>query len=273
MLGFFFRHYDPWVDRYVIYDDGSTDGSLDILRAHPKVEVRTFDRTDPESFIISHAAMQNEAWKESRKQAEWVVVTAIDEHLWVPGQEMRSYLAAQRRRSATFIPALGYDMIADTIPNDEGLLIDRINRGQPSTLFSKLSIFNPNALKETNFGMGRHSAQPAGWLNLPERNELMLWHFKRLGVDRTAAREQAQGARLGSKDVSNRWGNQYLWSPEKFRDEWDKFDQAAVDLDRQNLRSARPADEDLWWNPYAAKIRGMPVWRQILRKLRILSIR
>ena len=29
MLAFFFRHYDPWVDRYVIYDDGSTDGSLE----------------------------------------------------------------------------------------------------------------------------------------------------------------------------------------------------------------------------------------------------
>ena len=26
MLGFFFRHYDSWVDRYVIYDDGSTEG-------------------------------------------------------------------------------------------------------------------------------------------------------------------------------------------------------------------------------------------------------
>ena len=40
MLGFFFRHYDPLVQRYVVFDDGSTDGSLDFLRAHPKVEVR-----------------------------------------------------------------------------------------------------------------------------------------------------------------------------------------------------------------------------------------
>ncbi len=39
MLGFFFRHYDSWVDRYVVYDDGSIDGSLTILAGHPKVEL------------------------------------------------------------------------------------------------------------------------------------------------------------------------------------------------------------------------------------------
>ena len=37
ILPFFFRHYDGLVERYVIYDDGSTDGTLALLRAHPKV--------------------------------------------------------------------------------------------------------------------------------------------------------------------------------------------------------------------------------------------
>src|SRR5690242_2946962 len=35
MLPYFFRHYDSFVDRYIIFDDGSTDRSLDILRRHP----------------------------------------------------------------------------------------------------------------------------------------------------------------------------------------------------------------------------------------------
>src|SRR6516225_4910569 len=83
MLGFFFRHYDPWVDQYVVYDDGSTDGSREILQAHPKVELRNFTRVKLNSFALSHKAMQDEAWKESRGRADWVVVTAIDEHLHV----------------------------------------------------------------------------------------------------------------------------------------------------------------------------------------------
>ena len=81
MLGFFFRHYDSWVDRYFVYDDGSTDGSLDLLARHPRVEVRRFEHTDPDSFVLSHQAFHNTVWKESRGQADWVVITALDEHL------------------------------------------------------------------------------------------------------------------------------------------------------------------------------------------------
>ena len=119
MLGFFFRHYDPWVDRYVIYDDGSTDGSLDILRAHPRVEVRQFERTDAESFVLSHTRMQQHAWRESRGQADWVVITAIDEYLWVRGRDMQSYLAELASDGVTCVPALGFDMNSETFPRDQ----------------------------------------------------------------------------------------------------------------------------------------------------------
>ena len=95
MLGCFFRHYDPWVDRYVVYDDGSTDGSVDILNAHPRVELRRFDRVEADSFVLSLKRIQDEAWKESRNQADWVVITAIDEHLWVQNRTMKDYLVAQ----------------------------------------------------------------------------------------------------------------------------------------------------------------------------------
>jgi glycosyltransferase involved in cell wall biosynthesis len=44
MLPFFFRHYDSFVDRYVIFDDGSTDQTLSILSNHPRVDVRRFQR-------------------------------------------------------------------------------------------------------------------------------------------------------------------------------------------------------------------------------------
>jgi len=40
MMTFFLRHYENFIDRFVIFDDGSTDGTLEILRAHPKLELR-----------------------------------------------------------------------------------------------------------------------------------------------------------------------------------------------------------------------------------------
>src|SRR5690348_14183784 len=85
MLGFFFRHYDRFVQRYVVFDDGSTDRSLEILRAHPRVEVRsTAPDGDRESWVVSGMELLQSCWKESRRRADWVICTDIDEHLHHP---------------------------------------------------------------------------------------------------------------------------------------------------------------------------------------------
>ncbi|ACL61778.1 glycosyltransferase family 2 protein [Methylobacterium nodulans] len=251
MLGFFFRHYDPWVDRYVVYDDGSADGSREILRAHPKVELRDFVRSDAESFVLSHRAMQNEAWKESRGTADWIVVTAIDEHLHVPGRAMAEYLAEQADCGVTLVPALGFDLTHPEMPDDAGLLTERVTRGRPRAAFNKLSLFKPEALRETGFGPGRHAAEPQGDLLLPARDVVVLWHYKHLGFERNATREAAQAARLGRADVAQGLGQHYLWGRERLRAFWDKMERESVDLGRvvPDTACIRP----LWWEE-----RGLP---------------
>jgi len=257
MLGFFFRHYDPWVDRYVIYDDGSTDGSVEILRAHPRVELRSFVRSKAQSFVLSHTAMQDEAWKESRGCADWVVVTAIDEHLLVRGQTMAAYLSEQRKCGATIIPALGFDMNHPVMPPNHGLLSEVVTRGRPRIAFNKLSIFNPDAVTETGFSAGRHAAEPAGDLKLPACDELMLWHYKHLDFDRYQAREIAQARRLGETDVANGLGQHYLWSLERRRAFWDEMRRTATDLAVPDFDPARACAGPPWWHdrPQIARLK------------------
>jgi glycosyltransferase involved in cell wall biosynthesis len=247
MLGFFFRHYDPWVDRYVIYDDGSADGSREILLANPKVELREFTRTEANSFVLSHTAMQEDAWKESRGLADWVVVTAIDEHLHVGSRPMENYLAEQADRGVTLIPALGFDMNHPTIPQDRGLLTQIVTRGRPRAVFNKLSIFKPEAVRETGFAPGRHAAEPIGDLKLPARDELMLWHYKHLGFERNAAREAAQALRLGIVDLASGFGQHYLWTKEKRRAFWDEMEREATDLAAAGFVADQAYVGPLWW--------------------------
>lgn len=254
MLGFFFRHYDPWVDRYVIYDDGSTDGSLDILRTHPRVELRRFERTEAESFVLSHRTLQNEAWKESRGRADWIVITAIDEHLHVPGQAMAAYLAEEADRGVTLIPALGFDLNHEDMPDDRGLLTERVTRGRPRIAFNKLSLFKPEALRETGFGPGRHGATPEGDLCLPARDTLVLWHYKHLGFARNADREAAQAERLGTTDRAEGLGQHYLWGRERLRGFWDEMERESVDLTQvvPDEVCIRP----LWWEEQGLRRAG-----------------
>ncbi|TXN22706.1 glycosyltransferase [Methylobacterium sp. WL9] len=247
MLGFFFRHYDAFVDRYVVYDDGSTDGSREILTAHPKVELRDFDRIDAASFVLSHKAIQDEAWKESRSRADWVVVTAIDEHLHVRGRAMAEYLAEQKRRGVTLVPALGFDMNHPVMPEDHGLLTERVTRGRPRIAFNKLSLFDPDAVRESGFGPGRHAAEPVGDLRLPARDAMMLWHYKHLGFERNAEREAAQALRLGTTDVAQGYGQHYLWGRGRLRTFWDEMERESSDLARDGFAPDRACVGPLWW--------------------------
>ena len=247
MLGFFFRHYDAWVDRYVIYDNGSTDGSLELLGWHPKVEVRRFERAHPDSFVLSHQALHNEAWKESRANADWVIVTALDEHLHVGGRTVLDYLVECKELGITAVPALGYQMLSERYPAPGDWLCATCMWGAPWSAMDKLSIFNPDAIVETGFTVGRHSADVRGNVRLPDRDELMLLHYKYLDFDRTLHRHRALGRAIGDHDISQGWGFHYGWSAERLREDWERFMTQAIDVAAPGFQPSRAHESAPWW--------------------------
>jgi hypothetical protein len=249
MLGFFFRHYGQWVDRYIVYDDGSTDGSLDVLERHPGVEVRRFQRAFKDSFVLSHQALHDQAWKESRGKADWVIVTALDEHLHVKGRSMPDYLADCARQGVTLVPALGYQMISDEYPDPGEWLCTSRTWGAPGSVMSKLSIFNPDALVETGFAAGRHHADPQGDLRLPARDELMLLHYKFLNFDRTLRRHRELSHGMLDVDVARGFGFHYHWSAERLQEEWARLRANAIDTGHPGFRPWRTHEPPRWWRP------------------------
>jgi len=236
ILGFFFRHYDPWIDRYVIYDNGSEDGTLALLHSHPRVEVRQFEWTNPKSFSLSHRQMQDSVWKESRGDSDWVVITAIDEHLHVPGMSMRDYLEDCRRRNVTLIPAMGYQMVSEEFPSAGERLCETRTFGAPDSDFNKLSIFNPDSISETRFWRGRHRASPVGWLRLPRRDRLLLLHYKHLGFERTFKRYQQLQAGLRTGDLAQKSDWRYFWSHERFLQYWNRLASDALDVSTSGMK-------------------------------------
>ena len=244
MLPHFFRHYDAFVDRYIIFDDGSDDGSRDVLAGHPKVELRDFSWSDPTSFVLSEKEFSNECWKESRGKADWVIVTDLDEHLY--HSAFVDYLDRCLAAGVTAIPALGFQMVSDEVPTDDARLVDAVPTGAPFDEMMKLSVFCPDAVTETNFTPGRHKAQLAGDIHFPDHDEVLLLHFKYLGVARTLARQRALLARLGQVDLENRWGHQYGWPPGEVERDWQAFTAHSIDV-RQQATDAYPFNR--WWRP------------------------
>jgi len=156
----------------VIYDDGSTDGTLEMLHAHPRVVVKKFERTCSSSFVESSRRLHDDMWKASRGQAHWVVVAAVDEHFHVPGVSMHDYLDHCSGQGVTLVPGLGYQMISDDFPASGEHLCQTRTWGAPCDPWNKLGIFDPHAIEETNYDVGRHCARPAGKVQPPAHDEL-----------------------------------------------------------------------------------------------------
>jgi glycosyltransferase involved in cell wall biosynthesis len=250
VLGFFFRHYEKLVDRFVLFDDGSTDGTVEYARSMPNVEVRRFTRSHPDSFLLSQRALQSQCWKESRGVADWVIVTAIDEH--IHHRNLKRYLASNKRRGVSYIPALGFDMVSDDFPEPSEHLARTRTFGFPSKEMSKLRVFDPDAIAEVDFAVGGHVAKIEGRRMLPDRDELLLLHYKHIGAAYVKDRHRALGARLKSIDVRNSWGSHYFFSESEYETVLDRLHAGAIDVSSRAYRPWRDHKAPRWWRPAPA---------------------
>ena len=262
LLPFFFRHYDPFVERYVFYDDNSSDATREMLGRHPRVEIRRFERTDPNSFILSTQELQNKMWKESRGACDWVIITVVDEHLYHP--DFAGYLAHAKRKGITVIPGLGYEMLSAEFPPPDMHLATGVRRGVAWHKKSKLSVFDPDAIQETNFTAGRHKAQPTGRVRYPARDELLNLHFKWLGCDYVQSRSDLLRKGLGSVDRNQNWGHQYDFSDAENRKRLQDMLAASIDVRALGDRHHETHDGKRWWRTHKGQSWGK--WRYRLVK-------
>jgi glycosyltransferase involved in cell wall biosynthesis len=252
MLGFFFRHYDPVVDRYFVLDDGSRDATLALLHAHPRVTILDMKRAVSDSFNLSLQAFYNQAWKASRGSADWVILADVDEHLH--HRDLRAYLAECRSEGATLIPALGYQMISLDFPCAQEHLSETRTRGAPDNAYSKVCVLNPNMIAETNFRPGSHAAAPKGKVKYPDRDECLLLHYKFLGIDYIQRRNRQLASFVGRGDAERGFGGRYSAEAHVFQNQITTLDRKAIDIaDPQGL-PIKNYPHPRWWRKHQPEI-------------------
>lgn len=188
----FLQHYESCVDRFFVYDNGSTDGTLELLAGHPRVDIRHFETEGlyDEDAIVS---IKNAAWKTSCGQADFVIVCDMDEFLFHP--DMPALLSVMMQRKYTLLKPRGYQMVSESLPAFTGTrrLCEICPMGVADFHnYSKQVLFDPNQV-DIRYRPGAHRANPQGRIRLFESSRAKLLHYK--NVDRAEVLRKTQDYR------------------------------------------------------------------------------
>lgn len=178
MAPYFIRHYSSFADKIIVYDGGSTDGTLDCWKTSPKVEVRTeigLEILDDQRFMD----LALTCYKEARGQADWVMFVDADEFVWHPS--MTEYLEREKQDGSRILRSFGYNMCGSEIPMDDPRQIYEIlNLGIESPVYCKPVVFDPQL--DIQWHHGKHDVNPdrPDLICMMVISELKLLHYRYL---------------------------------------------------------------------------------------------
>jgi glycosyltransferase involved in cell wall biosynthesis len=236
LVPWFLRHYEQFADRIIVYDDKSTDGTRELLRAHPKVQLEDWqgDNGIDETQRLEWAYRCISAMK---NQCHWLMVVDFDEFIFGPGTtaytDIRPILAGEARQGVDAIQTSGFNMM---YPESKDAGIPDISKHEPTVqlyqlipngvrapVYAKTCIITPEA--PVHWNMGRHRLSPECGAKFSEQARLKLLHFRYLSPGYTAQRNARNWdrccAKTGDKSAAwtcdirrNSWGQEgtALWT-------------------------------------------------------------
>ncbi len=176
ILPYFLRHYETFADRIFVWDDGSDDGTREMLEAHPKVKILplSLGRVDDVYFV---ECLWPQYRKISRGYADWVLCVDADEFIYYPNiVEKLKELGVNGIKK---IRCCGFTMYHPTFPTTDGQIYDEVKTGVKDLWSTKTVVFNPDV--KMSWGEGRHKCSPTRYVETSYTTGINLLHFRYLG--------------------------------------------------------------------------------------------
>lgn len=207
-------HYKKFCDKIFIWDNFSDDKTREIAESLG-CEVKLFgvvgSLDDGE-----YKALKNGCWKGS--PADWVIIVDDDEILY--SEDIKFILRQASTRGETIFKPQGISIHSELMPKEDWL---EIRTGRKDNNYSKLCVFNPEAIREIGYEYGCHTHMkdfPKGRLIFSEM-PLYLLHYRSVGgVERLIKRHAEYRPRFSP--VNKRWNLaiQYMESDDIRRKNW-----------------------------------------------------
>ena len=207
IMPYFMKHYTKF-SKVILMEGHSTDKTVEIATDWG-AEIRN---VDSENTINDQLWLdiKNNCWKDSK--ADWVIVCDADEFVYHP--DLMEYL--KMSSEVLYMPRL-FNMMSDHYPTTEGQIYDEIQYGKEGG--AKMNLFKPSALREINYAIGCHHANPmsyAGAITPCVNSEILTLHMRHLGRKETIEKNRYLYSRLSEVNKKFGWGYHLGASQEEY---------------------------------------------------------
>lgn len=205
MLPYFIKHYRNRFPncKIVVYDNESTDNTVKIALDN-NCKVITYC-TNNKLSDKKYLDIKNNCWK---NETGWVIVADCDEFVHVNERDLQ-------KEKSTVLKFEAYNMV--NFNNDFNL--ENITNGVRSESYDKSYCFNTKEIKEINYGMGCHWANPVGNVVYSEIKYICC-HYKYFNLNYMIERHGMFAKRLSDENINRGYGGHYLYTPKQIRKEY-----------------------------------------------------
>jgi FkbM family methyltransferase len=220
------KHYET-AEKIVIYDCGSTDGGPELVKKYGR-ELRHIpitDRLDDSTNI----KIKMECWKESKGQADFVIVQDLDEFVHFPKypHDILSGLRYLKNNGINYMNVCAYTACGSTEKWNYAIeqieligqnAINNFTSGKRNDfffpnqfMFDKMLLWNPNDFEHIEFCVGQHIYTLFPHKNIISKTQkdiVLIMHMKHLGFEKDLDRRLSSRERL-KHQFDKGWGVHY----------------------------------------------------------------
>lgn len=199
----FLKHYEKFCSKLLIYNNHSTDDSIEILKKSSKSEIVCFDSSNTLNDQ-THIDIKNEVWKKYKHLYDWIICIDFDEFLYHP--DLLNFLIQCKNSGITIPRPTGFTMVGTSIPSDESNLLVEYSNGFKDGLYSKNVIFDPKKIESINYLPGCHGCNPRGSVTYIDDPNLKLLHYRVLSKEYYINRNKMMVNRFSDANKKYGWG-------------------------------------------------------------------